>query len=326
MVLRQAEADPPPTVGRPGVTQGRYGERGNLELVVPAASGGFWVFWWNADPVDHRSGAVRGRWSGGLHRQLPGRGDGDRVARIAQVRPGPDFLEVLALRAGAVRRLHWTPQDGFVDDGDVATGCADVSAPVEAGAALVVLTVGADGGLAQGSAALGSSYPDLAWTWKPVALPVRARRASLAASVSGDELLAAVVAGDGRVLTGERPAAGWRWGEPAAPEPMTDAVVVAHGSDARLVACGRGGGLLTAARTGPEWSGMSPVAGDPGGWTAVAAAATNLDGEPIVVVGRRGGVLWQGWLHEEPGGLRLTGAEALRSRVWLEPGQPVHRG
>ena len=48
----------PSARGVPGLVQGVYGEVGNLELVVPGADG-LWVYWFNADPVDHRREAPR---------------------------------------------------------------------------------------------------------------------------------------------------------------------------------------------------------------------------------------------------------------------------
>ena len=39
----------PEVTGRPGLTQGRYGAMGNLELVAPAVDDGLWVGWFNRD-------------------------------------------------------------------------------------------------------------------------------------------------------------------------------------------------------------------------------------------------------------------------------------
>jgi hypothetical protein len=62
-ILREAW---PEVAGRPGLTQGRYGAAGNLELVVPAVDDGLWVGWFNRDPVESHAGAAVQRWSGAL--------------------------------------------------------------------------------------------------------------------------------------------------------------------------------------------------------------------------------------------------------------------
>jgi hypothetical protein len=50
----------PEVTGRPGLTHGRYGAVGNLELVVPAVDDGLWVGWFNCDPVESHTGAAVG--------------------------------------------------------------------------------------------------------------------------------------------------------------------------------------------------------------------------------------------------------------------------
>lgn len=135
MTQRIVSTDLPALTGSPWVTQGAYGDAGNLELVAPAADDGFWVFWFNADPVDHQQGAAVRCWSGGLHVFA---GHRVQAARITQVQRGPRFLEALALSDGTLHRLYWTPEDGFVHAGPIATGIADTSAVVEQPAGLHV--------------------------------------------------------------------------------------------------------------------------------------------------------------------------------------------
>jgi len=127
---RQRMREPwPPVIGTPGVTQGRYGRVGNLELVAPAVDDGLWVGWFNTDPDETYQGAAAGSWSGALRFA---RGRRYVSATIAQVQAGPDFLEVLATSdAGELRRLVWTPADGFVDHGFLAHGVSGSSGVVE---------------------------------------------------------------------------------------------------------------------------------------------------------------------------------------------------
>ena len=114
------ERPAPPVTGSPGIAQG---DNGNLELVAPAVTDGFWVFWCNLDTVEHHAGAPLGRWSPGLH--VP---TGERVhaVRIAQVDAGPDWLEATVLMAGVVHRWCWSPIGGFAPAGVLASGVADV--------------------------------------------------------------------------------------------------------------------------------------------------------------------------------------------------------
>lgn len=144
-----------PARGTPAVTQGRYGDVGNLELVVPDEKDGLWVYWRNNDAHDVRPGALAGEWSAGLHfaagRQY------DAVA-VLQATHGPDFLEVLARSGSDVYRTYWSPGDGFTDaqwaftaDGDLALHEADDGAFV---------AFGGDGSAYTGDT---SRYPDVEW-------------------------------------------------------------------------------------------------------------------------------------------------------------------
>jgi hypothetical protein len=157
----------PPLTGAPGLTQGAYGDRGNLELVAPGAAGGLWVFWFNADEVDHHQGAVRGCWSGGLHFFA---GRDVTLARITQVSAGPNFLEVVALTAsGDLHRLYWTPSDGFVEAGVIVSGARGAAAIVQTADTLGVSVLLADGSLRLLKARL-DDYPSLAWS-EPLPAP-----------------------------------------------------------------------------------------------------------------------------------------------------------
>ena len=108
------EAGLPKLRGAPGLTQGAYGERGNLELVVPDADDGLWVFWFNNDHSIGNLGAQPGGWSGGLRFACGTRYDG---AAIVQSRHGPNWLEVVAVGVGVARRYTWRPESGFSETG-----------------------------------------------------------------------------------------------------------------------------------------------------------------------------------------------------------------
>jgi hypothetical protein len=149
----------PPAHGIPGLTQGAYGDAGNLELVVPGIDG-LWVYWFNADPVDRRHGAVRGHWSGGLN---IARGMRFSAANITQMSAGPLFLEVLALQMGGqVRRMYWTPSDGFVDAGVIATGAKAVTPVIQGTDHARFSSTQTDGTVSIFSAPI-SKYPKLMW-------------------------------------------------------------------------------------------------------------------------------------------------------------------
>ena len=151
----------PPVAGVPGLAQGRYGSAGNLELVAPAVDEGIWVGWFNSDPTERYAGAALGRWSGALRFAA---GHSYASARIAQVDPGPDWLEVVALTTdGTLRRHVWSPDDGFVDHGPVTLRAASSSAilPDPADGSLLLAVAGSDGTARLLRAEPGAAYPAL---------------------------------------------------------------------------------------------------------------------------------------------------------------------
>jgi hypothetical protein len=315
-------ADPPPVSGSPGLAQGVYGDAGNLELLAPAADHGMWVFWWNADPVDHRQGAAQGEWSGGLH-LFPRHHVS--AARITQVSRGPDFLEVLAVTAGALHRLHWSPQAGFVEDGVVLDGIADVSAPIETPEGFEALAARADGDVLhlRGDA---SDYPRVAWRTEPFVAPARA----VALRRGGAGVDAAAINRHGRLRSWSRAPGAADW---------TDAVEISGGwQDVALPS-------LSATRPVRSWlpvlardlTGVLAVMGDGGAahralheWgpvDAFAAAATAIDGGRIDVVLRRGTELHHGHLTRAVDGtLCVAPARPLISTLWTsDETVAVHR-
>lgn len=147
----------PRVAGRPGITQGRYGAAGNLELVACAVDDGLWVGWFNRDPVDSRDGAAIGRWSGALRF---GRGRRFAAASISQVHAGPDWLEVLALAdTGELRRLVWSQAEGFVDHGSLAQGLVAASGLVESPDGAFTFVAARNDGIHRFSGEPGEMYP-----------------------------------------------------------------------------------------------------------------------------------------------------------------------
>lgn len=152
----------PQVRGRPGLTQGAYGQAGNLELAACGTDDGLWVGWFNSDPVETRIGALVGRWSGALRF---GSGHSYRAVDITQVRPGPRWLEAVALTTrGGLRRLVWSPEDGFVDQGEICQAVGATSGVIESPSGQFLVAIVADGRPRLLSATPGSGYPALSWT------------------------------------------------------------------------------------------------------------------------------------------------------------------
>ncbi len=165
--LQLSERPLPPVTGSIGITQGAYGDRGNLELIAPDPDDGFWVFWFNGDALEHRRGAARGHWNAGLHVRT-----GSRLlsARISQVAFGPDFLEVVGrVESGSLQRWYWTPGDGFLPGGTVVpTAAAQPARIVASGARLMTMCVG-DAGVEVLTSGV-QRYPELLWDHSHVAV------------------------------------------------------------------------------------------------------------------------------------------------------------
>lgn len=147
---------PRPTRGPASIAQGVYGAAGNLELIVADASDGLWVHWFNADPpgTEPVSGVSPGEWSGGM---LFAEGTAYESAVIHQSRRGPDYLEVIAVRAdGGAESWYWSPGPGFQRRDGVLPGGGPASLSEHEGGFLLqlgerVFAAGAD------------SYPALRW-------------------------------------------------------------------------------------------------------------------------------------------------------------------
>jgi hypothetical protein len=154
----------PPLQGSPGLVQGRYGARGNLELVVPDPHDGLWVFWHNNDPeapgTEPAPGPPPGCWSGGLH--FAG-GHRYTSATIIQSIHGPDHLELLAGTGTAVHRLRWSPEQAFTHEGTLPVHSAGTPALAESeDGTLHAAALLPNGGVAR-LIALPRAYPKLAY-------------------------------------------------------------------------------------------------------------------------------------------------------------------
>lgn len=301
-------AEVPPVAGAVGLVQGRYGAAGNLELVAPAADTGLWVFWFNADPGDTCSGALRREWSGGLHF---GPDTSVGWAWITQMRAGPDFLEVLAACGTDVHRYMWTPSDGFADRGVIAHDVTSCSSVVESSNRLHLLITGGDGQLTQASADI-QGYPDLDWRYERVGIPGGA--VSLQRTQTG---LRALVCADGaaRMLALEE-----RWHVACAVPGQWDTAQLVPGG---VVGLAPEGALQFASFRDREIAPPMPAFPERT-WTSVAAAPTTLDGGRTDVVAAADGQLWHLWT--KAGQQRWCNPRRIVSRVWsTDPDQPVHR-
>ncbi|MGW7276125.1 hypothetical protein ACWGH5_37135 [Streptomyces sp. NPDC054864] len=154
----------PPLLGSPGLVQGRYGARGNLELVVPDPHDGLWVFWHNNDPEGPDAGPAPGPppgcWSGGLH--FAG-GRRYTSAAVIQSTHGPDHLELLAGTGAAVHRLRWSPEQAFTHEGTLPVRPAGAPALAEGADGTLHAAVPLPGGGVARLTALPDVYPKLAW-------------------------------------------------------------------------------------------------------------------------------------------------------------------
>jgi hypothetical protein len=320
----------PEVAGRPGLTQGRYGAAGNLELVVPATDDGLWVGWFNHDPVESHAGAAVRHWSGALRFA---RGHRYRSADITQVDAGPDFLEVVARTTdGALRRHVWSPGPGFVDHGELAADVASCSAVVQSPAdgSLQVAVAGRDGRVRLLRASPGPAYPTLAFE---AADPGIEEAGAVDAAWHTDHLDLVTVGGDGRARLWCADAGGAE----ATPGPVRDV---------RLVT-GPGGGRLLAA-LGPDGRATLRHLDEPGDPGVDLGEADDLVAAPVQVGGeagchvvtRRGRRLWHHRIPAAGTGAAGSGAastgqadshqadsRSVEARVWAAPGTATaHRG
>ncbi|GJF34596.1 hypothetical protein KNE206_72960 [Kitasatospora sp. NE20-6] len=153
----------PPLRGTPALAQSRYGLRGNLELVAPAADDGLWVLWHNNDPADGPeppTGPPPGAWSGGLHFAAGHRYDDVRIVQSAH---GPDHLELLARTGPDVHRHRWSPAAGFTREDALPVHAAGAVALAEDPLGTLHAAVPLPGGGVAHLTADPTRYPALDW-------------------------------------------------------------------------------------------------------------------------------------------------------------------
>lgn len=313
----------PPVRGAPGLAQGAYGDAGNLELVVPDRERGFWCFWWNADPVDSQASTLVGAWSGGLHV------DGGRLdaVRVTQVQSGPRFLEVAGVGGDALLRWYWTPSDGFVSAGTVATSVLSASAVVEDDDhRLHAIVVGTAGTVTHLSAP-PDGYPEVTWDAHAVDDQPGGTSVDLVPAPGGG-LLALLVGGDGRARCLHNDG---RWREEPGPPGTWRTASLVGGDAVMAVGLDRSGGLQVARRDGRGWTEPVPARGPEDRQVLadlehVTAAATSLEGGRVDVVVSGGGRLWHLSARTDQAVTGPWSCDEVVSRVWCT-GEPatLHR-
>jgi hypothetical protein len=317
----------PRVAGRPGFTQGRYGAVGNLELVACAVDDGLWVGWFNSDRIDTMEGAAVGQWSGALRF---GRGPRFVSASITQVHAGPDWLEVVALTdLGELRRLVWSPDEGFVEHGTLAEQVVAASALVEQPDGRYVAVVTGAAGIRALTAIPGDRYPVISFRESKVEWACVGR-----APESGDVLDVDAAWHidhlDVLVVAGGRPhlrCPTWSPGSPALLDDVTTARLAVAGEatgiaavtpsgHGMLIEVCAGASAVNRVHLGPaEQASIGVVTHDDGpSWHVVVSAAGSLRHHTIAIgTGSR-------QIHRSVG-------DPVEAVVWAEPGATtVHRG
>ncbi|MFD4374343.1 hypothetical protein [Streptomyces sp. NPDC058486] len=314
----------PPLLGSPGFAQGRYGARGNFELVVPDPHDGLWVFWHNNDPAASGTAPVPGpppgAWSGGLHFAA---GHRYTSAAVVQSVHGPDHLELLAGDGTAVHRWRWSPERAFTHEGTLPVRAAGAPALAEGADGVLFAAVPLpDGGVAR-CAARPRDYPELDWE------VTEAHRAPSSAVVSAavvaggafaTEPAVIATAGDGSLLVWHGGGPGRIIGSVAAPAHVT---ALAMGDTLRCYAVGDDAVLRVVDGDGRRWADV-PLPGA-GRIRGLAVTAVSYDSDRTELAVQRG----DGILHlvQDGGPDGAWEIGEARSRVLPGPGVPegVHR-
>lgn len=315
-------APPPASRGGVGLAQGRYGIRGNLELVLCDEQDGLWVLWFNSDPQQtspEPGGPPPGEWSGAL-RFATGRRY-DEVA-VLQSRHGPHHLELIARSDATTHRLRWSPEAEFTTEQPPPfppVRAVDTAESANGTLWAGVLTRDGEPRLLRADT---TAFPRLTWSDATPAqeLPADGRWTTIAlVPVAHAQHPAVVLVGDREGLCLSPTGA-------THPLPASAAVAaVPADGGSRMYLWSEEAGLSVLA---PGSTGAVRRLPLPGSGEVTALAATPLAHEPGTtdIVVRRGGLLWH---------LRDTGREdavtatEVMSRLTPAPGKgphPVHRG
>ncbi|MFI7386224.1 hypothetical protein [Streptomyces sp. NPDC049813] len=325
--LRPLRTAPPPSSrGGIGLAQGRYGLRGNLELVLCDAQDGLWVLWFNNDPpgtAPEPGGPPPGEWSGALRFATGRRYD---EVTVVQSRHGPHHLELLARSGDAAHRLRWSPESAFTAEPPPPCGPARSVTVAETGdGTLWTASLTPDGAL-RTLRADASAYPRLTWTdATPSHPPPADTRWTRTALVDGDE---AAGSRPGTVLVGDRDGVHLSPGAATTDLPAgSEVAAVAADGGARLYLWTAGPWLDVLVPGHPGRTRRLPL---PGSGAVTALAATSLPHEPgcVDLVVRRAGRLWH---LRDTGDENVAVATELVSRLTPAPAdtdtpRPVHRG
>ncbi|MYT69170.1 MULTISPECIES: hypothetical protein [unclassified Streptomyces] len=316
-------ASPPVSRGGIGLAQGRYGVRGNLELVLCDDQDGLWVLWFNSDPrgtAPEPGGPPPGDWSGGLRFAAGRRYD---EVGVLQSRHGPHHLELVARSGDSSHRLRWSPEAAFTTEPPPPSGPARAVVAAEtADGTLWTGVLGTDGE-PRVLRADPSAYPHLAWSDDSPAhaLLTDSRWTAIALVAVRDG------ARPGIVLAGDREGLYLSPTGDTHPIPAgTVAAAVAGDVDPRIYVWSEGPWLevVTPGRPGRARRLQLPGIGDV---TAVAATPVSFEPGRTDLVVRRGGQLWH--LRDTGPGGDTVAATPLMSRLTSVPGdgpRPVHRG
>ncbi|NEA41851.1 hypothetical protein [Streptomyces sp. SID11385] len=311
---------PPPNGGGLACAQGRYGLRGNLELLLCDEEDGLWVLWFNNDPEDtapEAGGPPPGSWSGALRFGTGRRYDDVQVVQSAH---GPHHLEVLARSGARTHRLRWNPETAFTTEEPPPTGSVRAASLTEdPDGTLWTAVLGEDGSPRLFRADAGA-YPRL--TWEPTPLPPRSPDAP------GAVLLLPLphAPRPGLALLG---AVGGSYLAPGGDETPLPAGLVAASvvreTVPRLYVWNEAAERIDVVDLGTPAPYRSLQAPGEGPVTALAATTFAHAPRRTDLVLRRGGRLWH---VSDPGGDEPARSVPLLSRLTRTPGdeeRPVHR-
>ncbi len=299
--------------GFPGLVQGTYGARGNLELVQADADDGLWVHWRNNDPIDLRPGAFASHWSVGLAFELGRRYD---AAGIVQVTQGSPNLEVVASSDGVLFRTFWTAEAGFSSPLAIAEHVGEGSlAIVQApNGDLIVVIPSHERGVRALRCETGT-YPVLQITdsgtppcklgvLKGVDAMIVPNGLLIVAVSEAGEVVELQPSGSGRIASGCQ----------AVALVPTDR----HSGNAAAVLAYSGGGIAIAFRRGDGWESPRGLEIPIENVSAISACRSTVCESRIEIVARSGETIWHLAVGTLDGELR-EGPSAIETRAWVSP-------